>query len=167
MEVKLSASLEDYLETIYELVQEKQAARSRDIAERLKVHRSSVTGALRALADRGLINYAPYDLITLTAAGEKMAADICRRHAALEDFFVKVLAVPEADAQEAACQLEHALPPLIRDRLCKFIEFLQVCPQRISGWRSRFLHFCSNHELAADCQNCLLHPSDTKMEEKE
>jgi DtxR family Mn-dependent transcriptional regulator len=64
----LSASLEDYLEAILRIVQEKQVARAKDVGKRLNVGRSSVTGALHALADRKLINYAPYDLRTLRAA---------------------------------------------------------------------------------------------------
>jgi DtxR family Mn-dependent transcriptional regulator len=40
----LSASLEDYLEAIFHIVAEKQAARVKDIAKRLSVNNSSVTG---------------------------------------------------------------------------------------------------------------------------
>ena len=46
----LSASLEDYIEAIYHIVEEKLVARSKDIAIRLDVSRASVTEALRALA---------------------------------------------------------------------------------------------------------------------
>ena len=80
----LSASLEDYLEAIYHIVAEKQAARTKDISQRLKVNNSSVTGALRALAERQLVNYAPYEVITLTASGKKIARDIVRRARAFQ-----------------------------------------------------------------------------------
>ena len=92
----LTASLEDYLEAIFHVAAEKGAARAKDISRRMKVNSSSVTGALRALADRGLVNYAPYDIVTLTAKGTRMAEDVIRRHEVLRDFFVKVLAVAEA-----------------------------------------------------------------------
>ncbi len=62
----LSASLEDYLEAIFQIVAEKPAARVKDIAKKLNVAGPSVTGALQALTERKLINYAPYELITLT-----------------------------------------------------------------------------------------------------
>ena len=62
----LSASLEDYLEAIYQVIQEKDAARAKDVAERLGVAPPSVTNALHALKERELVNHAPYDLITLT-----------------------------------------------------------------------------------------------------
>ena len=50
----LSASLEDYLEAILNIAGESNTARSKDIAESLGVAKSSVTGALKGLAKKGL-----------------------------------------------------------------------------------------------------------------
>ena len=41
----LSANMEDYLEAIYHISEEKQAARAKDIADRVKVNKSTVTVA--------------------------------------------------------------------------------------------------------------------------
>ena len=84
MSVSLSESLEDYLEAIFHIESKKQAARAKDIAQRLNVKNSSVTGALHSLSEKGLINYAPYDLITLTPKGKTVANGVVRRHEALE-----------------------------------------------------------------------------------
>src|SRR6056297_3653538 len=89
--INLSASLQDYLEAIYHIVQKKGAARVKDISERLEVSNPSVTGALRTLADKGLVNYAPYDLVSLTEDGNRVAEAVVSRHEALHDFFVSVL----------------------------------------------------------------------------
>lgn len=110
-EATLSESLEDYLEAIFHIVHLKQAARPKDIAKRLRVGNSSVTNALKALAARDLVNYAPYDIVTLTRAGEKAAQDVVRRHESLREFFVKVLAADPKLAEAAACRMEHAIPP--------------------------------------------------------
>ena len=88
---QLSDSLEDYMEAIFHIEVKKHAARAKDIAERLQVSNSSVTGALRLLSDKGLVNYAPYDIITLTPKGKEIAQNVVRRHKALLDFFVKIL----------------------------------------------------------------------------
>ncbi len=125
---QLSASLEDYLEAIYNIIREKNAVRAKDIAKRLKVSNASVTGALRMLAKRKFLNYAPYDVITLTPEGERIAREIVRKHEVLRDFLVKVLSVDPGQADEAACRLEHGIPAEIVDRLVKFIEFLEICP---------------------------------------
>jgi DtxR family Mn-dependent transcriptional regulator len=140
--------LENYLEAIYHIVDEKQAARAKDIALRLQVKASSVTGALRLLAERGLVNYAPYDVITLTPKGKKIAKDIVFRHQALRDFFIKVLAVDERIADETACKMEHVIPRDIVDRLVKFVDFADSCPQCGERWVSRFDSFCENGSMA-------------------
>lgn len=120
---ELSASLEDYLEVIYHIVKEKQASKAKDIAEKLKVNNSSVTGALRSLSKKGYINYAPYDIITLTSKGKKKATDIIKRHNALLNFFENVLHVKRKEAEEVACKMEHSLSKNILQKLIKYIEF--------------------------------------------
>lgn len=125
----LSESLEDYLEAIFHIVQEKHAARPKDISNRLKVGASSVTSALKALAARDLVNYAPYDIVTLTPRGKAAATDVVRRHEALREFFVKVLSADPTLADEAACHMEHGVPPDLVDRFVRFVEFVEMCPR--------------------------------------
>jgi DtxR family Mn-dependent transcriptional regulator len=121
---KISASLEDYLEAIFNLADESQGARSKDIAEALSVARSSVTGALQALREKGLANYRPYGCITLTESGQALAAEVVRKHNILKSFFVNVLGVDADVAQQAACKAEHALGPEIIGRLLSFIQYV-------------------------------------------
>ena len=121
---KLSASLEDYLEAIYNLASESEGARSKDIAETLGVARSSVTGALQTLGEKGLANYRPYGCITLTKSGRAIAAEVVRKHNVLKSFFVDVLGVDEDTAQQAACKAEHAFGPEIIGRLLSFIKYV-------------------------------------------
>ncbi|MCB9481256.1 MAG: metal-dependent transcriptional regulator [Desulfobacteraceae bacterium] len=154
-ENKLSASLEDYLEAIYRVVCEKQAARAKDIASRLKVNNSSVTGALRTLSEKGLVNYAPYDLITLTQSGNEIAKDIIRRHHALKNFFIKILCINEDTAEEAACKMEHDVPKEILDKLILFVDFLQICPRAGEELIKGFTRHCEESILTGDCKNCI------------
>ncbi|MFZ7127299.1 MAG: DtxR family transcriptional regulator [Desulfobacterales bacterium] len=142
---ELSASMEDYLEAIYHIVKEKHAARAKDIARSLKVNNSSVTGALRSLSEKGFINYAPYDVITLTPRGTHLAEDVVRRHEALMDFFTKVLCVDESEASEAACKMEHAVSRDIIDRLIRFVEFIDICPRGGSALIDGFRSHCSQN----------------------
>jgi DtxR family Mn-dependent transcriptional regulator len=153
-EKSLTASQEDYLEAIFHIASEKQAARAKDIAKRLNVNSSSVTGALRVLAEKGLVNYAPYDLITLTAEGEKIAEDVVRRHEVLRDFFVRVLRVDPAEADEGACKAEHAFPRSIMDSLIQFVEFLDVCPRTGVSWMEAFRDYCDRGLNQEECVRC-------------
>lgn len=120
---KISASLEDYLEAIYNLSSGNNVARSKDIAGLLGVSQSSVTGALRNLSDKEFINYKPYGYITLTAKGQKAASSIVRKHTIIKSFFVDILGVDPEVAQQAACQAEHAFGGEVITRLHHFIEF--------------------------------------------
>jgi DtxR family transcriptional regulator, Mn-dependent transcriptional regulator len=151
----LSASLEDYLEAIFHIEGQKRAARAKDIAERLKVSSASVTGALRLLAEKGLINYAPYDLITLTANGQSIAEDVVHRHEMLRNFFIRILAVDEGDAEVAACKMEHGVSPVSLERMTQFIEFLQTCPRGGHTWNKATASFCEHGMELKRCPACL------------
>ena len=126
--LELSESQENYMEAIFHIVAEKRAARAKDIAQRLAVKPSSVTEALSLLSEKGLINYSPYDIITLTPRGMKISKNVVRRHEVLRDFFLNVLSVDIGIADKAACSMEHALPRQILDRLTKFLNFIERNP---------------------------------------
>jgi DtxR family transcriptional regulator, Mn-dependent transcriptional regulator len=151
----LTASLEDYMEAIFHIASDRQAVKPRDIARRLKVSYASVTGALRSLAEKKLINYAPYDLITLTPAGAETAKDVVRRHEVLHDFLVDVLAVDDAEAGAAACQMEHSIPRTVMDRLIQFVEFVQTCPRGGNKWIQGFSYHCDHDGTQENCQQCI------------
>lgn len=141
---ELSASLEDYLETIYNLSSKTGVVRSKDIAENLKVARASVTGALRLLKDKGLANYEPYGPVTLTRSGEQIASEVAEKHRVLKAFFVNVLGVNQQDAQRAACQAEHTLGRDIIDRLLNFIMFVDHSEKNGRDLVQEFQQFCAN-----------------------
>jgi DtxR family Mn-dependent transcriptional regulator len=140
--ISLSASLEDYIEAISHIVDEKKVARGKDIAKRLNVSRASVTEALRALSKKGLVNYEPYEVITLTETGKVVAGDVIRRHEALKNFFIKVLAIDDNIAEDSACRIEHAAPPEVIDKLINFVEFIEESPQKGSKLIKEFARFC-------------------------
>jgi len=113
----LNDKLQAHLLAIYQICSEHQVARAKEIAARLTVRPYAVTAALRALGNMGLINYAPYDVITLTEEGNKLAKNIMRRQHALRDFFIQVLGVDEDEAAQTATRLEFHMPQSILDRM--------------------------------------------------
>ncbi len=136
--IQLTAALEDYLEAIYHLSRFDKAAHSRDIAEALNVHKSTVTAALKVLGQMELINYSPYEAVTLTSAGEKIAIDVVKRHNALKDFFINVLLVDQDMAESAACGMEHSMPCEIVEKLVAFASFVKSHQSRAGDWLERF-----------------------------
>jgi DtxR family transcriptional regulator, Mn-dependent transcriptional regulator len=163
----LTASLEDYLEAVFLIITEKQAVRPKDIAKKLKVSNASVTGALRSLADKALINYAPYDVITMTPAGKTIAKDVVRRHEVLRDFFMKVLAVDTPDADEAACRMEHSIPKVILERFISFAEFVEVCPRGGAKWIAGFGCHCDREIAPDNCEKCIMTTLENLRERKD
>lgn len=157
----LSASLEDYIEAIYHIIEEKLVARSKEIAARLSVSRASVTEALRALSKKGLINYAPYEAITLTDEGRLVAEDVIFRHEALKRFFIEVLAIDNLVAEEGACKIEHAAPPEIIARMISFTKFMQVCPRGGDDMIKGFAEFYQRGKQLDNCDDCISHCADS------
>ena len=151
----LSASLEDYIEAIYHIIEEKLVARSKEIAAKLDVSRASVTEALRALSKKGLINYAPYEAITLTDKGRKVAEDVIFRHQTLKRFFIEVLALDEEISEEGACKVEHAAPPEIINRMINFIDFIQKCPRGGDDLIKGFSDYCAQGKTSLHCEDCV------------
>jgi DtxR family transcriptional regulator, Mn-dependent transcriptional regulator len=130
----MSSPLEDYLETIYLLVQEHGFARVRDIAQARGVAAATVSVALRKLAEGEFVNYEPRAYIGLTAKGEDAARRILSRHRLLTRFFEEVLKMPAAAAAEQACSMEHTLTDEAMDRIVRFFEFLGRCPSVVHAF---------------------------------
>jgi len=112
----ISSSLEDYLEAIAEIIEEKDHAHTKDIADKLHVTMPSVTNALQTLYARGLIVYQPHVPVSLTARGAEKAAVIRHRHVAMKKFFQDILKLDVKDADEAACRIEHVIGEKVMSR---------------------------------------------------
>jgi DtxR family transcriptional regulator, Mn-dependent transcriptional regulator len=119
----LSASLEDYLEAILNVTDDSGVARSSDIARSLAVARPSVTGALKLLAKKGMVNYRPYGSVSLTQAGSARAAKVAKKHDILESFFMDFLGIDHAVAHSSACKAEHLLNPAIVSKMGDLANF--------------------------------------------
>ncbi len=152
---KLSPSLEDYLEAVLILVRRGRVARVRDIAAHLDVGKSSVTGAVKTLAKRGLVNYEPYQFITLTDRGRELAEDVSSRHVLLREFLSDVLGLDEDVAEANAYRMEHAVDAELLERLGKFSVFVRDCPRAGDSWVRAFVERCGAGDVDAEvCNRC-------------
>ncbi len=141
----LTESVEMYLKAIYQVVREKQAARAKDIAIRLNVNSSSVTAALKHLSGRGFINYEPYDIITLTPEGTRVAREIVERGEAIRKFLIEALGIDPEEAEESACRMEHVVTPQVWKRLEALTRLLQDYRLRdAEGFHREFLRYLEN-----------------------
>jgi DtxR family transcriptional regulator, Mn-dependent transcriptional regulator len=134
-DAEISSSLEDYLETIYLLVQEQGFARVKDVARARDVKAASVSIALRRLAELDLVRYERREYIALTEQGEKAGRRVFSRHRLLARFFQEVLNMPAQAASAQACAMEHSLTDEAMDGMARFFEFLGTCPSVIESFR--------------------------------
>jgi DtxR family Mn-dependent transcriptional regulator len=105
----LSASLENYLETIAMLKRKKKYARIGDIAKALNVKSSSVNTAIKFLAENNLVIHEKYGYVDLTYQGETLALEVQKKHDILYDFLNKLLFVNDKVADQEACDIEHSI----------------------------------------------------------
>ncbi|MFC5467906.1 transcriptional regulator MntR [Cohnella suwonensis] len=101
-------SMEDYLERIYRLIEEKGYARVSDIAEGLEVHPSSVTKMIQKLDKDNYLIYEKYRGLVLTNKGKKTGKRLMDRHHLLETF-LHIIGVQEDKIYGDVEGIEHHL----------------------------------------------------------
>ncbi len=126
-EKRYSESVEMYLKEIYLLARDGDPAKTGAIADRLGVSPPSVTDRLNHLTDQGLVTYEKHRGADLTDEGSDLAEQLLRKHCRIERFLVQELDV-EVGFHEEACRLEHALSDTIAERLDRFVDLPDECP---------------------------------------
>lgn len=106
---KLTFTMENYLEAIYELSKDGGGARVSNIAERLGVTKASTNSAMSTLALKGLIVNEKYGEIFLTPDGLKLAELTSRKHQIIKKFFIEILKIDTDIADSDACAIEHVI----------------------------------------------------------
>tara|TARA_B100001167_G_scaffold187716_1_gene150196 strand:+ start:77 stop:538 length:462 start_codon:yes stop_codon:yes gene_type:complete len=125
-----SATREDYMEIISELVELKGYATTLDISRYMNVSPPSVTKMLQKLDEKGYLEYEKYHGINLTEKGKQTANTIRQKHGILLDFF-EILGVGKDIANQDIEGIEHHLNPKTIKQLRKFITFLKSNPKII------------------------------------
>lgn len=128
-------TMEDYLERILGLIEEKGYARVSDIAEALDVHPSTVTRMVQRLDEQQFIEYERYRGLVLTAKGEKLGRAIRDRHRALEGF-LRLLGVEDEEVVQKDTEgIEHHLSPSTLQALTELVVFLESRPDVMEAYR--------------------------------
>ncbi|HMD34130.1 MAG TPA: metal-dependent transcriptional regulator [Vicinamibacterales bacterium] len=116
-----SSTVENYLKAIYQgqsaLDGDDRLVSMGRVASALHVTPGTATTMIKALAESGLAEYEPYSGVRLTAAGERLAALVLRRHRLVELFLVQVMGLSWADVHDDAEQLEHVVSDRLIDRI--------------------------------------------------
>lgn len=141
----LTPSMEDYLEKIYELMNEKGYARVSDIANSLAVQPSSVTKMLQKLDENDYVSYEKYRGIILTDKGHRMGQLMKERHLMLAEF-LRMLGVSEETIQRDVEGIEHHVSPKTLESLQDLVVFFNGNPAALRAFTS--LHNSRQSEIA-------------------
>ena len=122
--IKLTVSLEDYLEAIYNISCENNTeyVRITDISNRLKKSKPSVNISIKILAKNGYLIHEHYGGIILTEKGIELAKEITFRHNTIKRFFIDVLKIKPDIADKEACCIEHVMSDSSMKKFASYIE---------------------------------------------
>jgi DtxR family Mn-dependent transcriptional regulator len=125
-----SSTVENYLKAIFHgqsaLSSDERLVPMGQVAAAVGVTPGTATTMVKALAESGLAEYEPYSGVRLSAAGEKLAGLVLRRHRLVELFLVQVMGMSWAEVHEEAEQLEH----VVSERLIQRIDDMLGNPTR-------------------------------------
>lgn len=126
--------LEDYLEAIYSLFEEKGYASTVDISDRLLVRPPTVTSMVQKLAKKGYLTHEPYRGMRLTESGEKLAKSVISRHQVISEF-LSMIGVGRRVAYQDTEGIEHHIQPVTFRKIERLVEFLRKNPDYLSEVR--------------------------------
>src|SRR5882757_5346554 len=124
----LSATVEEYLETIYNMSMEGEIVIGARLAERFRVAAPTVTEMLKRLVRDGYVEMDNKRHIVLTEIGNQAAEAVLRRHRLTERFLVDMLGMQWHQVHEEACRLEHFISGAVEDRVITTLHNPTTCP---------------------------------------
>jgi DtxR family Mn-dependent transcriptional regulator len=127
-----SSTVENYLKAIHlgvaRLDERQRLMPMGQLASSLGVAPGTATTMVKTLAESGLVEYEPYAGVALTAAGEKLAALVVRRHRLIELFLVQVLGFGWDEVHDEAEQLEHVVSERLIQRIDEMLGHPEADP---------------------------------------
>lgn len=124
----MTPNKEDYLKCIYELGLDGQKITNKKIAETMQFSAPAVSEMMKKLLAEGLVQKDDQLGYRLEVQGQKMVADLYRKHRLIEVFLVNQLGYSAEEVHEEAEVLEHTISDLFVERLDAVLGFPQICP---------------------------------------
>lgn len=129
-------AVEDYLEQIYNLIEDKGYARVIDIAQNLGLAQASVTNMIQRLDSEGYIIYEKYRGLTLTDSGRKVGEAITRRHQLLTRL-LRHFNLDEDTIYEDVEGMEHHISRPTLEVISALCEELESSPDLLKKLKKR------------------------------
>lgn len=121
-------AIEDYIKTIYMLVQVETPVSTSRIAEARQVKPASATSMIKRLAGLNMVNYEKHYGVTLTPSGEKLALEVIRHHRLIELYLIEALGFSWDEVHEQADILEHVISEKLEERIAAVLNHPEFDP---------------------------------------
>jgi DtxR family Mn-dependent transcriptional regulator len=132
---------EEYLQSLYWLFEARLPMTGANLSRAMQLSAPTVHEMIGRLERDGYITRAGDRTISFTDSGREHAEEMVRRHRLIERFLTDVLQIPWDEVHEEAERLEHAMSPVLQERMLAAIGDANTCPhghpihagQRIEG----------------------------------
>ena len=126
---EVTPAVGNYLKAVYRLEQSGLPAETNRLGEELGgIKPSSVSAMIKRLSDTGLLDYTPYQGVSLTLTGRKISLLVLRKHRLLELYLVKELGYAWEEVHEEAERLEHHVSGLFVERIAAKLGYPEFDP---------------------------------------
>jgi DtxR family transcriptional regulator, Mn-dependent transcriptional regulator len=119
---------EEYLQTIFWLQEAQLPMTGANVARAMQLSAPTVHEMIVRLEADGYIERREDKSLSFTESGRKHAEEIVRRHRLIERFLTDVLKIPWDEVHEEAERLEHAMSPVLEERMLAAIGNAKTCP---------------------------------------
>ena len=146
---QVTVAEEEYLQAMFWLEEAGLAINGANIARAMQLSAPTVHEMIGRLTDDGYVIRADDKTLEFTDEGRSQAAAVVRRHRLIERFLTDVLGIPWDEVHEEAERLEHAMSPVLEERMLAAIGDATTCPHGhpiVEGVREHGV-------LLADCEH--------------
>jgi DtxR family Mn-dependent transcriptional regulator len=119
---------EEYLQIMYWLFEAGLPITGANIARAMQLSPPTVHEMIGRLERDGYVSRADDRSLEFTDDGRRHAQQIVRRHRLIERFLTDVLGIPWDEVHEEAERLEHAMSPVLEERMLAAIGDAKTCP---------------------------------------
>lgn len=128
MHAKATVAEEEYLQSIFWLQEAELPITGANIARAMQLSAPTVHEMVARLEADGYVKRLPDKSWQFTDNGKQHAEQIVRRHRLIERFLTDVLDIPWDDVHEQAELMEHAMSPLMEEKMLAAIGDAKTCP---------------------------------------
>ncbi len=139
---------EEYLQSLFWLQEAGLPMTGANVARSMQLSPPTVHEMIGRLVEDGYVARATDKSLSFTEEGRGHAEAIVKRHRLIERFLTDVLGIPWDEVHEEAERLEHAMSPVLEERMMAAIGDAKTCPHGhpiVFGERER-------GSLLADCE---------------